>query len=81
MTHAQERRPPRSAEDYYYRRSLGARDLIPAAVIGVGVGLFAFYVARLLAERTPLVVDRGPQAGNGAGKAARSVGIGARRAG
>ncbi|HVE80423.1 MAG TPA: hypothetical protein VNA89_16280 [Gemmatimonadaceae bacterium] len=79
MAQPQERRPPRSAE-YYYRRSLGARDLIPAVVAGVGAGLLAFYVARLLAERTPLVVERGTRPA-GDGTPARERGVGTRRSG
>jgi hypothetical protein len=42
-------------ESYVYRRPLSGRELLPAVVIGVGVGLVAFYVARLFAERTPLL--------------------------
>jgi hypothetical protein len=43
---------------YYYRRRLEVRELLPAIAVGVGAGLAAFYVARLLAQRTPLVLDR-----------------------
>jgi hypothetical protein len=46
-----------AADTYYYRRVLGARDLIPAIGIGVVVGALAFYLARLYFERTPLVAD------------------------
>lgn len=42
-------------EHYAYRRRLSGRELLPAVVIGVGVGLVAFYVARLFTERTPLL--------------------------
>jgi hypothetical protein len=45
---------PMIAERYYYRRRLGVRELLPAVAIGVGVGVAAFYIARLLAQRTPL---------------------------
>jgi hypothetical protein len=41
--------------EYYYRRPLSARELLPAVGVGVGVGLVAFYLAKLLFERTPLV--------------------------
>lgn len=48
--------PRRDARNsYYYRRSLNSRELLPALAIGVGVGLVAFYVARLFAQRTPLL--------------------------
>ena len=44
--------------EYYYRRKLGLRDLLPAIGIAVGAGLFAFYVTRLLMQRTPLRIDQ-----------------------
>jgi hypothetical protein len=51
-------------ESYYYRRRLSGRDLLPALAIGVGAGLVAFYIARLFAQRTPLMDSprRGPRA-------------------
>ena len=42
---------------YYYRRALSARELLPAVGIAIGVGLLGFYVARILAERTPLLSE------------------------
>jgi hypothetical protein len=44
--------------EYSYRRPLGLRELLPAIGIAVGAGLFAFYVTRLLLQRTPLRVGR-----------------------
>ena len=41
--------------EYYYRRSLSARELLPALGVGVGAGFLAFYVAKLFLERTPLL--------------------------
>ena len=41
--------------EYYYRRRLGAKDLMPAIGVGVAAGLAAFYVVQLLIQRTPLV--------------------------
>jgi hypothetical protein len=41
--------------EYYYRRRLGAKDLMPAVGVGVAAGLAAFYVVQLLIQRTPLV--------------------------
>lgn len=41
--------------EYYYRRQLGAKDLLPAAAVGVAVGLAGFYLVQLLIQRTPLV--------------------------
>lgn len=59
------RRDPRpwgAGSEYSYRRDLSLRELLPAVGVGVGVGLgaglAAFYVARLLLQRTPLRVDR-----------------------
>lgn len=39
---------------YYYRRELEARETLTAAGIAVGAGIAAFYLARLLVQRTPL---------------------------
>jgi hypothetical protein len=44
--------------EYTYRRKLSLRELLPAIAVGVGAGLFAFYVTRLLTQRTPLRVER-----------------------
>jgi hypothetical protein len=44
-----------AADTYFYRRALGARDLLPAIGIGVVAGALAFYLARLYLERTPLL--------------------------
>jgi len=41
--------------EYYYRRHLGAKDLLPAIGVGVAAGLAGFYVVQLLIQRTPLV--------------------------
>ena len=46
------------ATDYQYRRQLTLRDQLPAIGVAVGAGLAAFYVARLLIQRTPLVRAR-----------------------
>jgi hypothetical protein len=46
---------PDERESYYYRRRLSGRELLPAVAIGIGVGIAAFYIARLLAQRTPLL--------------------------
>lgn len=45
--------------EYSYRRELSVRELLPAFGIAVAAGLFAFYVTRLMLQRTPLLVDRG----------------------
>lgn len=48
--------------EYSYRRPLSLRELLPAVGIGVGAGVFAFYLTRLLLQRTPILVDRRPRA-------------------
>jgi hypothetical protein len=42
---------------YDDRQPVRGRALLPAIAAGVGVGLAVFYVARLLAERAPLLAD------------------------
>ena len=39
---------------YYFRRELDARETLTAAGIAVGAGLAAFYLARLMLQRTPI---------------------------
>lgn len=39
---------------YYYRRSLGLRELMPALGAAAVAALATFYVAKLFLERTPL---------------------------
>jgi hypothetical protein len=41
--------------EYYYRRSLTTRELLPAIGVGVGAGVVAFYLTKLFFERTPLL--------------------------
>lgn len=43
------------SEDYYYRRHLGAADLMPAIGVGIAAGLAGFYLVQLLIQRTPLI--------------------------
>jgi hypothetical protein len=51
---------PLFADEYYYRRPLTPRELVPALGVGLGVGLVTFYIARVLLERTPLRPERRP---------------------
>ena len=56
------RKPPLVRHDYpvpeyVYRRRLEPRELLPAVGAAVGVGLAAFYVARLFLQRTPLLAQ------------------------
>jgi hypothetical protein len=39
---------------YYYRRKLGRAELLRPVAVGAVVGLAVFYLARLVAQRTPL---------------------------
>lgn len=61
MTEMDERRDPIWAErdaawlpSYTYRRPLRGRELLPAIGVGIAAGLAAFYVARIMLQRTPL---------------------------
>ena len=40
--------------EYSYRRTLSAGELLPAIGVGVAAGALAFYVTRILLQRTPL---------------------------
>jgi hypothetical protein len=40
--------------EYSYRRSLGLTELLPAIGAGVGMGVVAFYFARLVLQRARL---------------------------
>jgi hypothetical protein len=46
---------PIVSAEYYYRRKLVAKDLVPAAGVAVAAGLAVFYVVQLLIQRTPLI--------------------------
>jgi hypothetical protein len=59
------REPLHEASDshsYYYRRSLKASDVLPVVAAGIGAGLLAMYVARVLRQRTPLMPPQGSSA-------------------
>lgn len=43
------------SHDYYYRRELTAAELLVPVAVGAAAGLTVFYLARLLAQRTPLI--------------------------
>jgi hypothetical protein len=42
---------------YYYRRSLSARELLPAVGAALGAGVAVFYLTKLFLERTPLTIE------------------------
>lgn len=71
-----ERAQPRTrsaAANYSYRRPLSLAELVPAIGVAVGAGLFAFYITRLLLERTPLEVEPFPAGGrSGSPRSARA---------
>jgi hypothetical protein len=48
----------RGPATYVYRRELDLAELLPAIGAGIVTGLAAFYVARLLLQRTPLAVEQ-----------------------
>ena len=56
------RSPPSDVgSEYYYRRRLTTIELVRAAGVGIGAGLLAFYVSKVLFERTPLRPERRPR--------------------
>lgn len=63
MPTPEESRPRRrsAGERYSYRRSLSLTELVPAIGVAIGAGFFAFYITRLLLERTPLDVEPLPE--------------------
>lgn len=48
---------------YYYRRSLSARELLPAVGAAAGAAVVVFYLTKLFLERTPLEVESSPTQG------------------
>jgi hypothetical protein len=44
-------------DTYSYRRSLSARELLPAVGVGVAAGMLAFYVTRILGQRAPVTAE------------------------
>ncbi len=46
-----------SVAGYDDRLPAHGRALLPAMAMGVGAGLVVFYIARILAERAPLVLE------------------------
>ncbi|HEY4306451.1 MAG TPA: hypothetical protein VGM82_18395 [Gemmatimonadaceae bacterium] len=46
-----------AVDTYDYRRSLSARELLPAIGAGIAAGALVFYVARILMQRTPVTVE------------------------
>jgi hypothetical protein len=58
MTAKPEFGAPATATDYYYRRRLTLREQLPAMGVALGAAAAAFYVVRILLQRTPLVPVR-----------------------
>ena len=40
---------------YSYRRKLGVSELLPAIGVAIGAGFLAYYITRIMLERTPLI--------------------------
>ena len=64
MATKSESRTESRRSQYYYRRSLSGRELLPAVGVAIAAGVAAFYFARIYFQRTPLlpsnaVVPRG----------------------
>lgn len=47
----------REPATYVYRRELELTELLPAVGAAVATGLAAFYIARILLQRTPLIPE------------------------
>lgn len=43
--------------EYYFRRSMTARELLPAIGAGLAAGAAVFYLTRLFLQRTPLTAE------------------------
>ena len=43
---------------YYFRRELEARETLTAAGLALGAGLAAFYLARMMLQRTPIAREQ-----------------------
>lgn len=43
---------------YYFRRELDARETLTAAGVALGAGLAAFYLARMMLQRTPIAREQ-----------------------
>ena len=52
------------AERYVYRRELSAQELLPAIGAAVAVGALAFYLARIVLQRTPMRRPPSPALGS-----------------
>ncbi len=59
---------------YDDRLPVRGRALLPAIALGLGAGLVVFYIARLMAERAPLVLERADEAPDGGTAPARTRG-------
>ena len=44
---------------YYIRRELDPRETLTAAGVAVGAGIAAFYLARMMLQRTPIAREKG----------------------
>jgi len=72
------RRLDRGVPEYYYRRELAACELLPAVGVAMGVGVAAFYLVRLFAQRTPLSPPSSPPAARSRQRPRQRAGSGSR---
>ncbi len=49
-------RPRVEDAEYSYRRPLRLREMLPAIGVAIGAGFLAYYVTRILLQRTPVRV-------------------------
>jgi hypothetical protein len=47
-----------AGSQFYYRKRIRGRDLLPAVGFGIAAGILGFYVAQIYLQRTPLVPVR-----------------------
>jgi hypothetical protein len=59
MASNRELRSALPATTYYHRRTLSLTETLPAIGAAVGVGVLAFYLARIVLQKTPLLREPG----------------------
>ena len=70
-----------SRTQFYYRRTLSGRDLLPAIGVGICAGILAFYVAQIYLQQSPLVPAGKKGAAQAGGATGRARGSAPKRGG